>query len=315
MKTSIKLITTAALCIAAAGHTIKADCGCAPRVSREIAIAEQTNRAFVIAKENGTILWEWRVATSSIPTDKQIWFHNPSEVKPVYNSKYLLVTASGGAVALIRIADKKVMFYAYAGANPHSAELLPDGNIVAASSTDQQISIFRTDTLAGTGKAVEIYPVSAAHNVVWDRMKNLLYTTAGNYLISYEYNFDKENPALVNRNEIYRLYGEGTEGSHDLFPVYGEYALYWTTNGKIFKYDIVSDKCSIAYDIKEIKSISSGPSGIPTLMLQSTESWWSDHLIDPEGNILFQKQNYKIYKARWIIDNTFSYPPIHLINE
>lgn len=30
MKTSIKLITTAALCIAAAGHTIKADCRLCP---------------------------------------------------------------------------------------------------------------------------------------------------------------------------------------------------------------------------------------------------------------------------------------------
>ena len=314
MKANLKLIMIA-LCIAVVGPTIKADCGCAPRVSREIAIAEQANRAFVIAREDGTILWEWRVATSSIPSAKQIWFHNPSEVKPVYNGKYLLVTASGGAVALIRIADKKVMFYAYAGENPHSAELLPDGNIVTASSTDQQVSIFRTDTIAGTGSAIETYSVSAAHNVVWDRLKNLLYTTANNCLVSYEYNFDKENPALVNRKELYRLSGTGTEGSHDLFPIYGEYALYWTTNGKVFRYDIVSGKCSLAYDIKEIKSISSGPGDIPTLMLQPTESWWSDRLIDPEGNILFQKQNYKIYKARWMIDNTFSYPPIHHIDE
>ena len=314
MKTRYKIIIISCLLLSSVYPSLIATCNCMPRISREIAIAEQSNRAYVIAQENGKILWEWNVASSTIPSSKQIWFHNPSEVKPVYNGKYLLVTASGGAVALIRIADKKVMYYAYAGENPHSAELLPDGNIVTASSTDQQVSIFRTDTIAGTGNAVETYEVSAAHNVVWDRMRNLLYTTNGNCLVSYEYNFDSENPALFNRKELCRITGNGSEGSHDLFPVYGENALFWTTNGKVYKYDILTNSCTVAYDVKEIKSISAGPGNIPTLMLQPTESWWSDRLIDPTEKVLFQKPNYKIYKARWMIDNTFSYPPVHNVS-
>lgn len=289
-------------------------CSCTPQNSKTIAIAEQSNRAFVIAQENGTILWKWEAASSSIPASKQIWFHNPSEVKPVYNGKYLLVTASGGAVALIRIADKKVMFYAYAGENPHSAELLPDGNIVTASSTDQQISIFRTDTVLGTGQAINSYKVSAAHNVVWDRMKSLLYTTDNNCLVSYEYNFNQDTPALFNRKEIYRLTGNGSEGSHDLFPVYGESALFWTTNSKVYKYDLITGQCNVCYCLKEIKSISSGPDNTSTMMLQPTESWWSDRLIDSSGKVIFQKPNYKMYKARWMVDNTFSYPPVHQIS-
>ena len=84
----------------------------------------------------------------------------------------MLVTASGGGVALIRIADKKAMFYAKPGGNPHSAEVLPDGNVVVASSTGNLLSVYVYNGADSyVSRPAFTMPVHSAHNVVWDRKR------------------------------------------------------------------------------------------------------------------------------------------------
>jgi len=72
-------------------------------------LAEQSRRAIVIrdavTQHN---IWSWDPYTACVPAAQQGWFVNPSEVKPVFNRRYILMTASGGAVALIRISDHKL---------------------------------------------------------------------------------------------------------------------------------------------------------------------------------------------------------------
>ena len=104
---------------------------------KAIVLAEQSSKSVVILDASTyRTVWSWNPGKAGVPSNCQTWFHNPSEVKSVFNNQYILMTASGGAVALIRIADSKLMYYAYVGENPHSAEILPDGNLVAVSSTD-----------------------------------------------------------------------------------------------------------------------------------------------------------------------------------
>ena len=173
---------------------------------KAIVLAEQASKSVVILDASTyRTVWSREKQKAGVPSNCQTWFHNPSEVKPVFNNQYILMTASGGAVALIRIADSKLMYYAYVGENPHSAEILPDGNLVAVSSTDGKLRTFMTDTIKGTGKWFASYELPSAHNVVWDLQRELLYTTEGIKLCTYKYNFNRKEPRLQDRSVIFEL--------------------------------------------------------------------------------------------------------------
>ena len=288
-------------------------------------LAEQTRRAIVIRDaETQRNVWSWDPYTACVPSAHQDWFINPSEVKPVFNKRYILMTASGGAVALIRLSDHKLMFYANCGQNPHSAEILPDGNIVTAESKSGEINTFVVDTVKVLGMKANTLKLGNAHNVVWDRKKECIYATATiqagvTALFRMKYNGDRNNPQLTNQTRIYTFDKES--GGHDLFPVYGEEDKLWLTAASaVYKFDLtgVTDATTNdsteptyekVYSIADIKSICNGPDGI--LMLKPTEEWWAEGLVNEKGEELFKMDGAKIYKGRWMIDNTFSYPEKH----
>jgi hypothetical protein len=272
-----------------------------------IILAEQSqNRIAVVNSSSGNIEWQWRAENSNINPAHWKWFNAPSDAKIVYSGRYMLLSASGGGIALVRIKDKKTLFYAYAGGNTHSIELLPDGNIVSASSTGNYLAIFRTDTIK---KPEEIYQkkvwIKFGHNIVWDNKRQLLWSAAMDYLIAFKYNFNCNNPDLTRIDSV-RIPGTV---AHDLFPVYNEDALWLTTSDNIFKFNISSREFQ-KLDITEgrnIKSVSSGPENYPVILIRPKEQWWTDEVVDRNGHSIFTQAGFKIYKARLLLINTFSY--------
>ena len=82
--------------------------GPAAKIKKELLIADQSvNRIAIVNVETAEIVWSWRAAESNVRPEDVGWFNAPSDVKPVYNSKYILLNGSQGGVALVRIADKK----------------------------------------------------------------------------------------------------------------------------------------------------------------------------------------------------------------
>lgn len=214
------------------------------KATKVMILTEQSkNRILMIDQPTGKIAWEWKAADSGLSVSEQAWFNTPDEAKPVYNRTCVLVTASGGGVALIRIADKKVLFYAKPGGNPHSAEVLPDKNIVVASSTGNLLSVYvYNEDASYVSKPAFTMPVYSAHNVVWDRTRNCLWTATGAQLLKLSYNGNRTAPEL---SQVYSYdMGTGNTMAHDLAPVYGEEAMYVTTVEHVYKFDCKTAKFS-----------------------------------------------------------------------
>jgi hypothetical protein len=297
------VLSLASSCAGANGYERFKDC---------IIMTEQAQARLVIANvRSGDIIWEWRAAESNIDEDHIGWFTNPSDAKVVYNGEYVIMSASGGACAMIRIDDKKTMFYVYGGANPHSVEILPDGNIVCSSSTDDLLTVFRTDTISFPDNPVHQSSFDwFSHNAVWDRKREVLWTGNMNNIMSWQYNFDCSSPLLA---PVDSIAFEDVAG-HDLFPVQGEDALYLSTDDKLWIYDIPGNEIrEIETGYTRIKSISAESRGSVPIVSFPKERWWTDEIFDLEGNSVFHSPGFRIYKARWIVPNSFSYPEGHKI--
>lgn len=276
------------------------------KAEKVILITEQAkSRIMLIDQPTGKIAWEWTPSDSGLKSEDAELFNLPSEAKPVLNRKCILITASAGGVGLVRVADKKLLFYAAPGGNPHSAELLPDGNIVVASSTGNKLTLYEFDeNNAFVEKPSAKVTVTSGHNVVWDASSDLLWSAAGSQVIQFRYE-NKNGVLNLVQTGSYDMPSGNTE-AHDLYPVNGEYAMYVSSNQHVYKFDCMTKRFLDVeiFQQKGIKSISSGPEGYPTIVTRPTSSsWWTAEVVDLKGNVLFMKTGYQIYKARWYVDN------------
>jgi hypothetical protein len=281
-----------------------------PKDVRQIVFADQSvNRVVIADVDTKKVVWEWNPAASNVGASDVKWFVNMSDAKPVYNNKYILANASTGGVALVRIADKKTVFYAYAGnGNVHSAEVLPDGNLVIAASTGNYLMLMRTDTTtfpySGYTKKIT---VADAHNVVWDKKRQELWTASVNKLYGFTYNFNCAAPDLTLKDSITLP----ASGCHDLFSVYGKDSLWLSTSSKIWAVNLQTKAVTQQSTLARVKSVSSGPNeNYPTILMQSIDTdqqWYNDKVIDFKGNTVLQLTGLKAYKGRWMLVNSFSY--------
>ena len=234
-----------------------------------------------------------------VPQEKLRYFGAMSEVKLVCNMTQLLITASCGAVAMVRIADGAVLFCEYAGGNTHSAELLPDGNIVSASSSGNYLRLFRSSAADSAD-----FEMQDAHGVVWDHKRSCLWSSGAYGIVRWEYDGRK----LIRNGEYPVKQGELFWG-HDLFPVYGQDKLFLSGTA-LLRFDPENCTYKEIYSGEPfIKSISQDAAG-RVLVTTPQEHWWSDSVCLLTGNVATPwrtKKNMRFYKARWMLHNYFSY--------
>jgi hypothetical protein len=213
-------------------------------------------------------------------------------------------------VAIINVSSKKAIWYDYAGGNTHSAELLPNGNVVTASTTGGYLLIFTVDSyINDDSKQGGKVSFEDVHNVVWDKTNKLLWAAGKNKLKAFSYNNSCGSPVLT----LKKTYTMPEGNAHDLFPVYGSATDLWLTNsGHIYKFNVSTGKFTLVKTISSVKSVSNGPSGYATILDVANgkggESWRTDAITDINGGTVYKNTSFGMYKVRWKLINSFSYP-------
>ncbi|MBO9153031.1 DUF6528 family protein [Chitinophaga sp. GCM10012297] len=260
-----------------------------------VLVTDQAAHRIIMADANtGTVYWEWKAG--DVAEDHKKWFSNPSDVKMVMDNRYVLTCASGGGVALVRLQDGKTVFYDYAGGNTHSAELLPDGNIVTASSTGNYLCVFRADTSGGyqQGRLKQKVFLADAHNAVW--YYGRLWAGGRSKLYAFRYNNSRETPALHKEDSV-KIPGKN---AHDMIVAPASQTLWLSMEDTLLEFNPGSKKFAPVKSRLQhnVKSISPGH-GAPALVTVPKEQWWTDEIHDTEGRSILKKEGWKIYKARW----------------
>ena len=252
------------------------------------------------------VLWEWRADRSEdVKPEHRAWFAAMDEVKPILDRTHVLVTASGGGVALIRAADKKVLFYAFAGGNPHSAVRLPDGNIVTASSNGMFLTLFdvpkTSEAYDPERVARKKYAFDDTHGLFWDDPQQILWVLGGSELAGFRY-FSKDGTPALERICAYPLAGTAALGGHDLCPVPGTPFLFVTGVGAAI-FDTRTRELLPFSEITRVKSISLSPDGV-LLIQKPRQSWHNESILffNATQDVFRTCPGSQFYKARWWTD-------------
>ncbi|MEV6909359.1 DUF6528 family protein [Amycolatopsis sp. NPDC051071] len=313
MRKSLVAMLVAGLSLAASAPAV-ADA----RDRGSIVITEQASKRILVLPadraswQNRKISWAWAPNSANGLADLAGSWSNPSDAKLAERNgeKYLLTSASGGFVAVVPYpAGDKAYWAANVGgpANPHSIELLPDGNVAVAASTGGWVRIYTASQGQRSTNYAE-YPLVGAHGVVWDAGRNVLWALGTHALVALSVGGTPAAPVVTERRSV----PLPSKGGHDLQPVPYRPDLLWvTTESAVYQFGKTSGGFSRHYagarqiDQPDVKSVTTNPRTGQVLTASIQEghlcTWCTDtvRLAFPRAELALH--GAWIYKARWWI--------------
>ncbi|WP_433163909.1 DUF6528 family protein [Kribbella sp. CA-247076] len=191
-----------------------------------------------------------------------------------------LVSDSRGLAGLITYPGGRRLWAADVGApnNPHSVELLPDGNVAVAASTGGFVRIYTASQGSGSTTSVT-YPLHDAHGVHWDPARKVLWALGGDKLAALRIVGTPAAP-IVEESKVFTL---PTGGGHDLAPALENRDLLWVSTGtKVYRFSKSAGRVVAAFDLPKIKSVSSMPNAqqVRTTPKSGCRTSWCTDTVD-----------------------------------
>ncbi|MFF7455459.1 DUF6528 family protein [Kitasatospora sp. NPDC008115] len=256
------------------------------------------------------VVWSWSADTAGDLGDldpRRSW-ELPDEAKSRVRDgrRYLVATASGGLAALVDTGTGATAWAVDTGqlANPHSAELLPDGNVAVAASGGGWIRLYAA-SLGPRATAHAEYRLPGAHGVHWDQRARLLWALGDDALTALRVGGTAAAPALTAERTV----PLPEPGGHDLSPVLAEPGRLWvSTAGHLWRFDPAADRFTRVRlgsegAERDIKSVGDEPRTGRLLIAAPDHagpcSWCTSALTlhRPDGS--WRLPGTHLYKARW----------------
>ncbi|MFF0266034.1 DUF6528 family protein [Kribbella sp. NPDC004536] len=247
--------------------------------------------------------WTWSPTTSNGFTGLTSAWGLPSDVKLRMNSAgaYVAVVAdSRGLAALIGYPAGNKLWGVNVGAanNPHSVELLPNGNVAVAASAGGFIRIY-TASQGSSSSSYVSYPLPDAHGVQWDPTNQLLWVLGGDQLVGLTISGTAANP-VINANPVVITLPTG--GGHDLTPMLDNHDRLWVSTGsKVYQVSKSAKSVVATFDEAGVKSVSSMPNAQQVRTIPKAgcrTSWCTDTVTFAVPAATRTLTGSEIYKAR-----------------
>ena len=242
------------------------------------------------------IVWSWDAQlVNDLPFEYRTRkFNSIDDCKSTNNGEQLMISSSSGAIAIVNIEDKKVVFIADVP-NAHSIEMIPGNKIIAAASTAPEGNRLMLFDINQPPNLLDTDSLYSAHGVVWDNRRNVLFALG--YDVLREYKVDHNSNKLV-MNDEWKI--PGISG-HDLSISQDGDSLFITerTGAWIFNIENHSfSKIEQFPDAVNIKSINQNIN-YQYVYTVAEESWWTYQVkfFNSSGYLSFP--NLRVYKARF----------------
>ncbi|MCF0074405.1 DUF6528 family protein [Dyadobacter sp. CY261] len=266
-------------------------------------------KSFLVCGDSKVMIVDYARSNDSIPEIAWSWdahqamdlpehfrtklFNTMDDCKAIRGGKQVLVSSSSGAIAVVNVKDKRVLFHT-AVPNAHSIEVLPGDLIAAAASVHPKGNMLMLFSLKQPDKPLYTDSLYSAHGVVWDEQRKSLFALGYDVLREYK---------IVSGNSL-KMVAKWTIpgiGGHELQPANAAGDLFVTEHHGSWLFSLAKQqftKIEGFPDAENIKSLGREKSGQYIYTIPE-ESWWTFHVKFHGPARKFAFPDLHVYKARW----------------
>ncbi|MFG3497911.1 DUF6528 family protein [Streptomyces sp. NPDC047928] len=239
------------------------------------------------------------------------WVHpDEAKVRRRHGRTYVLTTASYGFAAVVAYPSGDrywggVLSPGTIRDNPHSIELLPDGDVAVASSTGGHVRVYAA-SLGPAGVPYAAYALPDAHGVHWDARQGVLWALGGDRLVALRVGGSPGWPVI---HAVLDL-PLPSPGGHDLAPVARNPDRLWVTTGtEVLQYVksrgvfVRDHPGAVSIGRARVKAVGDDPLTGQVLSTAPErglgEPWWTTRVTVHRPAGAYRLVGGGIYKARW----------------